>query len=73
MIALARDTLGGALAIAGQLPDQMGALPGEIARQTFTRGRQLTAAIGAAGAAALASFAAVMLRHLPRHHHPTLA
>jgi MFS transporter, DHA2 family, multidrug resistance protein len=63
-LTVARDTLGGAVAMAAQLPDQVGVPLVEVARQAFTRGLQLTAAISAAGSIALAVFAAVTLRRV---------
>ncbi|HEX2171376.1 MAG TPA: MFS transporter [Dehalococcoidia bacterium] len=68
-ITVARDTLGGAVAIAGQLPDQVGTQLVEVARQAFTRGMQMTAAISAAGSVALAVFAALTLRRVRAASH----
>jgi MFS transporter, DHA2 family, multidrug resistance protein len=59
----ARATLGGALEVAGQLPDQLGIALMEAARNAFVQGMQLTAGISAVGAVALAIVAAVLLRH----------
>jgi MFS transporter, DHA2 family, multidrug resistance protein len=58
----ARDTLGGAVEVAGQLADQPGAALLEIAREAFAQGLQVTAVTGAAVAAVLAIVVAVMLR-----------
>jgi DHA2 family multidrug resistance protein-like MFS transporter len=58
---VARDTLGGAVAVAGQLPDQLGARLIDAARQAFTQGLQVAAAISAAGSLGLAIFTAVVL------------
>jgi DHA2 family multidrug resistance protein-like MFS transporter len=58
----ARDTLGGALAAAGQLPDQLGGTLLGAAREAFTRGLQATAAISAVVALAIAILAAALLR-----------
>ena len=60
----ARDTLGGALVAAGQLPDGLGTALLDGARQAFTQGLQLTAALSAATAVGLAVLAAVLLRSL---------
>jgi len=60
----ARDTLGGAVAVAGQLPEQLGAALLDAARGAFTQGLQLTAAISAAVAVGIAILAAVLLRHV---------
>jgi MFS transporter, DHA2 family, multidrug resistance protein len=58
----ARDTLGGALAVAGQLSDQLGGPLVEAARQAFTHGLQLAFAISAAIAVGIAILVAVLLR-----------
>jgi MFS transporter, DHA2 family, multidrug resistance protein len=60
--AAARDTLGGALAVAGQLPEQLGASLLAAAQEAFTQALQVTAALGAALAIALAILAAALLR-----------
>ena len=62
--ASARDTLGAAVAIAGQLPPQLGAEILDAARMAFIQGLQLTAAISAAGTLVLAIFVAVVLRRV---------
>jgi DHA2 family multidrug resistance protein-like MFS transporter len=59
--AAARDTLGGALAVAGQLPEQPGAALLTVAQEAFTQALQVTAALGAALAIALAILAAALL------------
>src|SRR6266508_3473521 len=61
--AAARDTLGGAVAAAGQLPDQLGQALLGAARQAFTLGLQLAFAVSAAAAVAVAVLAAVLLVH----------
>jgi DHA2 family multidrug resistance protein-like MFS transporter len=58
----ARDTLGGAVAAAGQLPDQLGTALLEAARQAFTQGLHLAFAVSAAFAIAVAVIAVVLLR-----------
>jgi len=58
----ARDTLGGAVALAGQLPDPHGAELLDAARAAFTESLQLTSATSAAVAVGIAVVAAVMLR-----------
>jgi MFS transporter, DHA2 family, multidrug resistance protein len=58
----ARGTLGGALAAAGQLPDQLAAELLSTARNAFVQAFELTAAIGAVGLLITAIMAAVMLR-----------
>jgi DHA2 family multidrug resistance protein-like MFS transporter len=62
----ARSTLGGAIAAAAQLPDQLGAALVDAARDAFMRGLRLTAAISVAGAVLLAVFAALTLRRVRR-------
>jgi DHA2 family multidrug resistance protein-like MFS transporter len=64
VMAIARDTLGGTVAIADQLPAQAGAELVNVARQAFTYGMQLTAAISVAGSLALALVAAAKLRRV---------
>jgi DHA2 family multidrug resistance protein-like MFS transporter len=58
----ARGTLGGALAMAEQLPQALGADLVSAAREAFTEGLELTASIGAILALATAAMAAVVLR-----------
>ena len=60
----ARATLGGALAVARELPADVGAQLLTAARAAFIAGVQLGAAIATGGAIALAVFAAVSLRHV---------
>ena len=58
----ARDTLGGAVAAAGQLPDPLGQALLEVARQAFIQGLQVAAAVSAATALGAAILAVVLLR-----------
>jgi DHA2 family multidrug resistance protein-like MFS transporter len=60
--AAARDTLGGAVAAAGQLPDQLGGALLGAARQAFTHGLHLAFAVSAAAAIGVAILAVVLLR-----------
>jgi MFS transporter, DHA2 family, multidrug resistance protein len=60
----ARDTLGGAVASADGLPDQVAAQLLEVTRDAFTLGLQVTAAISAVLAIGTAVLAAVLLRHV---------
>jgi DHA2 family multidrug resistance protein-like MFS transporter len=60
----ARDTLGGAVVGAGQLPGQLGAALLDAARQAFTQGLHLAAILSAAVALAIAIVAAVLLRRV---------
>jgi len=60
--AAARDTLGGAVAAAGQLPDPLGQALLEAARQAFIYGLHLASAVSAAVALGAAILAVVLLR-----------
>ena len=62
--AAARDTLGGALAAAGQLPGQAGQVLIQAARQAFTSGLHVAFAVSAAALLGAAILAAIQLRHL---------
>jgi len=66
----ARNTLGGALAAAEQLPDQLGARLIDAAREAFTHSLQLTAVTSAAIAVGIAILAAVLLRGVKPHAEP---
>ncbi len=68
--ASARDTLGGAVAAAGQLPDQLGQALLGAARQAFTQGLHLAFTISAAAATGVAILAAIQLRHLRQGSEP---
>jgi DHA2 family multidrug resistance protein-like MFS transporter len=63
--AAARDTLGGAVAAAGQLPADAGAALLGAARAAFTTGLQVTATISAVIAVGIAAAATVLLRAVP--------
>ena len=60
--AAARDTLGGALAAAGQLPDRLGQALLAAARVAFTHGLHLVFAVSAAATLAVAVAAVALLR-----------
>jgi DHA2 family multidrug resistance protein-like MFS transporter len=60
--AAARDTLGSAVEVAGQLPAQLGAAVLDAAQVAFVHGMRLTSVISAVLAAVLAVVALVMLR-----------
>jgi MFS transporter, DHA2 family, multidrug resistance protein len=60
----ARDTLGGAVAAAGELPDRLGAALLDAAREAFTQGLQVTAVISAAIVLGMAILALALLRHV---------
>jgi DHA2 family multidrug resistance protein-like MFS transporter len=57
-----RDSLGAAVAVAGQLPDAIGEPVLRLAREAFVAGMQLTAVVAAAVAVALAVLTVVGLR-----------
>jgi MFS transporter, DHA2 family, multidrug resistance protein len=69
----ARDTLGGAVSVAQQLPADVGAAVLAAAREAFTLGLQLTTAISAVVAIGIAVLATVLLRgvHAPSEAEPT--
>ena len=69
----ARDTLGGAVSVARQLPADVGAAVLAAAREAFTLGLQLTTAISAVVAIGIAVLATVLLRgvHAPSEAEPT--
>jgi DHA2 family multidrug resistance protein-like MFS transporter len=60
----ARDSLVGATAAAAQLPDQLGATLLGAARDAFTSGFNVAAAVAVPAALALAVLAATLLRHV---------
>jgi MFS transporter, DHA2 family, multidrug resistance protein len=62
--ATARDTLGGAVQVGGELPGQVGAALIDAARGAFTQGLHLTAAISAFAMVGLALFVLITLRHV---------
>ena len=62
--AAARDTLGGAVAAAGNLPGQPGQVLVRAARQAFTQGLHAVFAVSAAVVLGAAVLAAIQLRHL---------
>ncbi len=68
----ARDTLGGAVAAAGPLPDRLGVPLLEAARESFVQGLQVTAVISAVIAMGLAILVAVLLKHLPTGFEPEM-
>jgi DHA2 family multidrug resistance protein-like MFS transporter len=62
--AVARDTLGGAVAAAGRLPEPLGHALLGAARQAFTHGLHMAFAISAAASIGVAILAAVLLKGL---------
>ena len=63
-VAAARDTLGGAVAVAGDLPSQAAEVLVRAARQAFTDGLHVAFAVSAAAMLAAAVLAAIQLRQL---------
>jgi DHA2 family multidrug resistance protein-like MFS transporter len=61
---IARDTLGGAIEVAGELPGQLGPALIEAAREAFTQGLHIGAAISAIGSIGLAILVLTMLRRV---------
>jgi DHA2 family multidrug resistance protein-like MFS transporter len=62
---IARDTLGGAIEVAGQLPGQLGPALIDAAREAFTQGLHVGAAISAVGSIGLAILVVTLLRRVP--------
>jgi len=62
---IARDTLGGAVGVATQLPEPIGTALLDAAREAFTRGMQLSVTLSAAVAVGIAVLATVLLREVP--------
>jgi DHA2 family multidrug resistance protein-like MFS transporter len=62
--AIARDTLGGAVGVAQQLPAGLGTALLDTARDAFVQGMQLAAAVSAAGAIIVAIVAVATLRNI---------
>jgi MFS transporter, DHA2 family, multidrug resistance protein len=62
LAAAAQDTLGGAVAVAGQLPIELGTIVLAAAREAFVAGMHLTAGIAAVVASGLALLAVLALR-----------
>jgi DHA2 family multidrug resistance protein-like MFS transporter len=62
--AIARDTLGGAIEVAGRLPGQVGVALVDAAREAFIAGLHVAAAVSVVGTMALATFVVLMLRHV---------
>jgi DHA2 family multidrug resistance protein-like MFS transporter len=69
----ARDTLGGALAVAQTLPGELAAALGMVARSAFVDALQLVAAVAAIGAVVTAIAAAVALWKVPPRPEPPSA
>ena len=68
--AAALDTLGGAVSVAGQLPEPVGLALLDLARGAFVHGLNLAAGISAAVAIGAAVMAAVLLRKVSANPHP---
>jgi DHA2 family multidrug resistance protein-like MFS transporter len=67
---IARDTLGGAVGVAGQLPDLLGLALLDVARAAFVQGLHLAATISAAVAIGAALMAVILLRRVPARSEP---
>jgi len=65
-----QETLGGAVTLATQLPDQLGTALLSIAHQAFIQGLQVNAFIGLIGFTGLAILTVTMLRHIDIHAGP---
>jgi MFS transporter, DHA2 family, multidrug resistance protein len=63
-VVAARDTLGGAVAVAGELPGQLGSAVLVAARDAFVQGMQIVTTISALIAVGVAILAVVMLRNV---------
>ena len=61
----ARDTLGAAVAIAAELPAQVGDALLAVARESFVDGIQVVSAVGVVVAIAVAALTFMTLRHIP--------
>ena len=66
----ARDTLGAAVAVAGQLPGMLGPRLLAAAREAFVRALQITAAVSAIGSIGLSIFVFAVLRRVPVQSEP---
>ncbi len=66
----ARDTLGAAVNVAGQLPEDLAAQLLAVARQAFTNGLRITVAISTVMAVGIAVLAAILLRDISRSSEP---
>jgi MFS transporter, DHA2 family, multidrug resistance protein len=60
----ARDTLGGAIEVAGQVPSQLGTALIDAARDAFTAGLHVAASISAIGSIGIAVLVVTLLRHV---------
>jgi MFS transporter, DHA2 family, multidrug resistance protein len=67
---IASDTLGAAVIVAGQLPNQIGLALLASARDAFVQGLHLAAGISAAIAIGAAVMAVTLLRHVPAESEP---
>jgi DHA2 family multidrug resistance protein-like MFS transporter len=66
-LATAQETLGGAVAAAGELSADLGNALLSAAHNAFVSGMHVTAFVGAVGFALLAVLVAVLLRHIDKH------
>lgn len=67
LVEAVRETLGGAVAAASQLPDQLSTALLDAAHQSFVHGLQVNAFIGLVGFVGLSVLTATMLRHVQPH------
>lgn len=67
---IARDTLGGAVSMAEQLPDPLGLALLDVASDAFVQGLHLAAAISATIAIGTAVMALILLRRVPARFEP---
>ena len=67
MIETVRETLAGAVLVAGELPEQVGAALLGTAQHAFIQGMQLTALIGVVGFVGLVFLTATLLRNIQPH------
>jgi DHA2 family multidrug resistance protein-like MFS transporter len=70
-VATAKDTLGGAVAVAARLPDSVGGTILGVARDAFVQGMQLAATISGVVALTVAVFAVLVLRNVRAGNSPT--
>ena len=63
----ARETLGGAVAVAAELPDQLGAALLNVANHAFIQGIQVNALVGVVGFVGLVFLTVTMLRNVRPH------
>jgi MFS transporter, DHA2 family, multidrug resistance protein len=70
LVETVKETLGGAVVAAAQLPEQIGTALLDVARQSFVHGLQLNALIGVVGFLFLVFVTATILRNVQPHAEP---